>query len=320
MEPLATRAVELLGPDLALGAARAVEHRLAGLFLEGAGARLDEPARAGLRRAAAREAADFERITREAEMVFVALAPLRPVLLKGLALAALWPRPSLRPAGDLDLLLGERELHAAAARLEADGYRQRPRDPGLRLRPSPTGIELTPPPTRRMPVDLHARLFRSVGAGVTAGALRGRSRLSELCGRRVGLLDEADQLVFVLLHAAKHGARAPKWLLDCYVLSRCADDAVWREATLRARASGAGRPFWAAARLLATLPGANVPGAVLRALRPPAWTRPLITRLVRPGPPASRGECYALELILEESLAARLQRFGGILERALANG
>lgn len=318
MEPLATRAVELLGPDLALGAVRAVEHRLAGLYLEGAGAHLDESARALLRRAAAREAADVERMAREAEAVLDALAPLRPVLLKGLALAALWPRPSLRPAGDLDLLLGERDLEAAAARLEADGYRRLPLDPGRRLRPSPTGLELTPPPGRSTPVDLHARLFRSVGAGVGAGALRGRARPSEVRGRTVGLLDEADQLVFVLLHAAKHGARAPKWLLDCYVLSRRAGGAVWREAALRARGFGAGRPFWAAARLVATLPGANVPDAALRALRPPAWTRPLISRLVRPGPPASRWECYALEGILEESVAARLRRVGGILERALA--
>src|SRR5262245_61626350 len=59
VDPLAACAVELLAgrpPELARGAARAVEHRLAGLFLDGASGRLDDATRAALRRAAAREA------------------------------------------------------------------------------------------------------------------------------------------------------------------------------------------------------------------------------------------------------------------------
>lgn len=315
MEPLASRAVELLGTDVARGVARAVEHRLAGLFLEGAGDRLDEARRALLRRVAAREAADVEQTGRDTEAVLDALDPLRPVVLKGLALAAFWPRPSLRPAGDLDLLLGEHELEAAAARLEAAGYQRLPPQRGGRLRPRPTGSTFASPPTRRTSVDIHAYLFRSIGAGVSEEALCRRARPGEVRGRPVRLLDEADQLMFVLLHAAKHGARAIKWLLDCYALSRHAGDHVWRQAAQRAQGFGAGRPFWAAASLLATLPGANVPETVLRGLSPPAWTRPFISRLVHPGPQVSQWEAYALEWILEESLIARVKRVGGILER-----
>src|SRR4051812_45349252 len=93
-----------------------------------------------LRRAAAREAAGAALAEREAASILEALAPLRPAVLKGPALAARWPEPRMRPAGDLDLLLEEESLPRAAAILRQRGFRDAVETPGGRLRAGPTGI------------------------------------------------------------------------------------------------------------------------------------------------------------------------------------
>src|SRR5215831_10488640 len=71
---------------------------------------ISEEARPSLVRAAARQAADAALAERESASILEALAPLRPAVLKGIALSVRWPEPRLRPAGDLDLLVEQAAL------------------------------------------------------------------------------------------------------------------------------------------------------------------------------------------------------------------
>jgi hypothetical protein len=312
-------------PDLARGAVQAARHSLAGLFLEGLGARanaLEPAARQALRRAAQREAADDALFARELADVLARVAPLGPVVIKGRALAALWPRPSLRPPGDLDLLLPQEQLSEAAARLGPLGYRAAQVAAGGGLRARPTGIELIPPAGRRLMVDLHARLFRSVGAGIEGEPMIARARPAEVAGHQVRALDDADRLVYVFVHAAKHAVRELKWLLDLHAVAALSDETAWSAAMARVRSAGALRPFLVAARLAASLPGAARPPL---AIDLPPLSRVLLDRLISVeqslrGARLTRWERYALELLLEERLAPRARRLAGVVERLVRRG
>jgi hypothetical protein len=313
------------GTDLDAAAEIAAARRLAGLFLDGlsrAGARsrLGPAALERLRAAARREAADDRLIARETSAVLELLAPLQPVVLKGRALAFdAWPRPEHRPPGDLDLLAEPRAVGEAAAMLRAHGYRPAPEGRRLPLRPPDTGITLLPPAGRKLVVDLHERLFRSVGHRIDPARLIARARPALLDGHPVRALDEADRLVFLAVHAAKHGVRELKWLLDLHAVAARASEATWQRAVRLARASGTGRPVWAAASLLVGLPGVALDGP-LGALRPPSpWPRLLGALIARDlavaGAAPGRLEKYALELALEPSLGARARMVAGLLAR-----
>src|SRR6185369_7310854 len=134
------------------------------------------------------------------------------------------------------------------------------------LRPSSTGVELLAPEGGFVHADLHTRPFRSVGGRLDGAELLSRARPGRLLGQPVRLLDPADELLYLLVHAAKHGACAPKWLLDLWVATQDFDD--WDSLVERARDAGVTRPAWAAARLVAALPGARLPTDVLSSLRP----------------------------------------------------
>jgi hypothetical protein len=300
----------------------AIAHHLAGLYLDG------EPPLAGdlrsaLHRAAAREAADDLVVEREAGEALAILAPIVPLPWKGRTLAAAhWPRPAMRPAGDLDLLLEPSAVDEAARRLERAGYRRAPADPSGRFRAPPTGIELIPPSGKRMGIDLHARPFRSVGARIALDSLLARAHFSTVAGQRVRLLDPADELHLCFVHAAKHAVASLKWLLDLCAIAAHADGETWQKATSRALESGTGRALFAAAQLAATV-GAAVPEAVFAELAPPAPWRALLSRLfsierARAGHPLDARTRYALELSLEESLAARARAVVGVAERLAA--
>jgi hypothetical protein len=156
------------------------------------------------------------------------------------------------------------------------------------------------------------RVFRSVGARLTADDLLARARPGTLAGQAVRLLDPADELLFVAVHAAKHGLRELKWLLDLRAVADAADEPTWRAAVVRAREAAVTRAFFAAAHLVA----ATRPFGA----RPSRLTRALLARLisvdgaVRGSAPA-RWERYALELLLEESVPARLRALAGVVER-----
>src|SRR5262249_37545489 len=87
----------------------------------------------------------------------------------------------------------------------------------------------------------------------------------------------------------------------------------------RALASRTSRAFWAATRLLSGAE-ARVPLEIARRLRPPAYARVILRRLVvtrfsPPWPTNPRLRAYALQSILEERVGERVVRLAGLIER-----
>src|SRR5262245_43474302 len=286
---LAALAVDLLsGPDrdLALGARRARERRLAGLFLHGVGTRtiatgwvLDTQTRVPLERAARGEEIQDAVAAQEFGIILSLLSGLDPppVVLKGRLLAhQVWPRAWHRPSSDLDLLVGRADAGPVIATLVAAGYRMPHPHPLREI----SGLLLQCPPDRVTPVDLHWRPFRSVGRGIDAEGLLERAQTTTLEGRRVRILDEPDRLLHLLVHSVTHGLRRTKWVLDLYGSALQADVATWREVIRRALASRSTRPVFAAASVIAGLPGSPVDPGLLRSIRPPWPVRPALARLV----------------------------------------
>lgn len=327
---LAQFAVGLLsGPagDVAYGAEEAARRHLSGLFLYGLSTlgssadRLPPATATAIRRSARREAADDAASARETGEILDILHArgLHPVVLKGRGLAlALWPRPCYRPPGDLDLLLERGAIRGAVEALTAAGYHETP----VALRSDFSEAVLLPPAGRLTPVDLHWHLFRSVGSGIDAERFLRRARPALLEGRPMRVLDDADQLLFLLVHAAKHGLRRLKWLLDLYALALRTDTGTWRRAVQRAIASHSSRPVHVSAAFLAALPGVSIDLDILRPLAPARPIRIALARLVTlertlREDPLSQREIHAFEILLEENLPARIRRAARMLRRVL---
>ena len=162
------------------------------------------------------------------------------LVLKGAALAeTVYENVALRPMGDLDLLVRERDLETAGEALLALGYRE---DSGeapdlshhrafVRLLPSGvySAIELhrrpfaTPPFDRALPAD---QLFE-------------RSRLATIGGRTVPVPSDVDMLLHLSGHLVLQHARSERliWVADVDRVARLLNAEMWQEAIERADAS-----------------------------------------------------------------------------------
>jgi Uncharacterised nucleotidyltransferase len=325
---LARLAVDLLsGPagDLVNGAGEATQRGLAGLFLYGlstrdtVGDRLPPATEAATRRGALREVADEAVSVREIGEILEALGRRghHPLVLKGRLLAVdLWPRPHHRPPGDLDLLLEPEEIPDAIEALSASGYRPLP----AWRHPEICSVILQPAAGRLTPVDLHWRLFEMIGSRIETAPILGRARPAMLAGHRVRRLESADELLFLLIHAAGHGFSRLKWLLDLYALALRSDPLTWENAVERALASRTSRPFHVSAAILAALPGLSIDPVLLESIAPARPVRSILARLVRQESavrerPVLQWDRYALHLLLEESLWTRARRATRLLQR-----
>ncbi|HXH12437.1 MAG TPA: nucleotidyltransferase family protein [Alphaproteobacteria bacterium] len=129
---------------------------------------------------------------REIAEVFTLLhaAGVEPVLVKGWAVARLYPQKGLRPYGDLDLCVRSGEYAAAEAVLQ-----------------SPAGKQFN--------IDLHAEFAKLDDHGLEE--LYARSRLVQLGGVDVRILGVEDHLRLLCVHFLRHGAWRPLWLCDVAV-------------------------------------------------------------------------------------------------------
>ena len=116
---------------------------------------------------------------------------IEPVLGKGWAVARLYPRPGLRPYGDVDLYVGPEAAAAARRALQA-------------------------PPAPGAAVDLHGG-FAELDDRPPA-ELFARSQVAALRDCAVRVFGPEDHLRLLALHFMRHGAWRPVWLCDLALL------------------------------------------------------------------------------------------------------
>lgn len=117
-------------------------------------------------------------------------ADVEPILIKGWAVARLYPQPALRPYGDIDLLIRRRDLARAK-----DVVNQQARD---------------------CVVDFHAPTFELADRSLED--LYRRSQLVACGDEQVRVLSPEDHFALLAVHLLKHGAWRPLWLCDVALL------------------------------------------------------------------------------------------------------
>jgi Uncharacterised nucleotidyltransferase len=153
-----------------------------------------------LQRAYVREAAQAVRHQHDIKAVMALLrsAGVDPILVKGWAIARLYPETGLRPYSDIDLCVRP-DQHAAAERVlkgaEGSAY----------------------------PVDLHLGFDHLDDR--TWDELNSRSQIVRLGDQDVRVLGLEDHIHILCVHLLRHGAWRPSWLCDIAVAveSRAAD-------------------------------------------------------------------------------------------------
>ena len=118
-------------------------------------------------------------------------AGVEPILLKGWAIARLYPQPALRPYGDFDLFVRPRDSRAARRVIESEA-------------------------ARGSWVDLHSRLDEL--PETSAEDLFARSQLVACGDEPVRVPGAEDHFALLAIHLLKHGAWRPTWLCDLGLL------------------------------------------------------------------------------------------------------
>ncbi len=258
---------------LVLAAAR---HGLAGFVQQALGRSawtLEEPVRTRLRREALAQAAQALRVKALLGRSLEALASVGvvPVLLKGYGLAArLYPEPLLRATTDVDLLVAEGEVEAAARVLAGLGLRPPGGEAAARARAHEHHLTFSGPAGM---VELHFRALAGYGQTLEAGALLARAEPAVLEGWRVRYLGAEDELVYLALHASNHLLQRLAWLFDLKLLLLARPGLSWPRVVEVARGTAFPHLAWYALEAARRLVGAPVPEEALAALAPPLWQR-----------------------------------------------
>lgn len=244
-------------------------------------------------------AARLQRLTLAA-LSLLEQAGLKPVLLKGLAIAArCYPEPWLRPAVDVDVLVTPESLDPATRALEHAGWTRRTQAPKSSFEYS-KDVAFAAPGGGLL--ELHFGYSADFQARVDVAAMVSRSRVVRLAGRDVRVLSDADDLLLQCVHAAHHGFEGVKWLFDLKLLAMAGPD--WRALPPLAGeyrvASAVGMALREAERRVR----APVPGWLLRELPPGRVRAMAVRRVARSKDPdvASLGT----SLLLADALSAGL--------------
>lgn len=128
-------------------------------------------------------------------------AGIEPILLKGWAIARLYPQSALRPYGDIDLFVRQQDSDTAKRVIESEA-------------------------ARGCWVDLHLRIDEL--ADTPAEDLFARSQLFKCGDEQVRVLGDEDHFGLLAIHLLKHGAWRPTWLCDLgLLLESMPDDFDW---------------------------------------------------------------------------------------------
>ncbi|MBE6945544.1 MAG: hypothetical protein E7459_05595 [Ruminococcaceae bacterium] len=152
---------------------------------------------------------------------------IQALSLKGPMLAiSLYGDPAMRYSRDLDILVDERDLQNACARLEAMGFTEVVdkfhKTPKRRAVQERGGEEMHRVYIRGgICVELHWRLtFRY---HQTFSSLWERHTVRKLLGEDVYCLNPTDELIYLICHGAGHGFSRLRWLVDLYERLGAAD-------------------------------------------------------------------------------------------------
>lgn len=153
---------------------------------------------------------------------------IHPIVLKGPSLASgLYGDPALRPVGDLDLLVDEKDAPVAMMALDAMGYRARGEVmTQWEAQNLMSHLPVLEAPDR-VPVEIHFRLFPKEAPlfpdeeGIWDRAIHG-----ELAGVMSLKLAPADELLYLCGHILRHDSDAHKliWFCDIALLDRTLRD------------------------------------------------------------------------------------------------
>jgi hypothetical protein len=245
-----------------------------------AGPRIPAEVRAGLERdfyvAAARAMVTEWRLVSVLKALQAASVPA--LVIKGAAIAALYPDPALRPYGDLDILVRRTQLNEAVGALERQGYHCT-YSPAWSLE---YGYDVPmASDDGRSVVELHWRLDYSAGMG--------RLPVEDLWGRAVpylvngqpGLqLEPVDTVLHLCAHAAiKHRVHLGlRPLCDLTQITHEWESVRWKTLTRRASDYGLARPVSLMLTLAEKVLGLVVPEEVMSTLLP-AGNTPLPSNL-----------------------------------------
>jgi len=185
-------------------------------------------------------------------------ANVEPILVKGWAMARLYPQKGLRPYGDIDLLIRPQQERVAAEAIASEELRD-------------------------CSVDLHAGAFEVADRRIED--LYARSQLVHCGEEELRVLGEEDHLALIAVHLLKHAAWRPLWLCDLALLIETASSKFDWQVCL---GSDARRANWivsaiGVARELLDANPASEPAAG-RAMAPPwlinavirNWTQPFV--------------------------------------------
>lgn len=208
----------------------------------------------------------------------LAAAQIPVIVLKGPALArTIYPVAALRPYGDIDALVQERNEMAAVAALTGCGFREVPfaLEHATRLRggeiPEAAAFhrEFVSASGQAL-VELHLDPLQ-LGLKPACEAARWRRAVPVPGLPGAQMLCPEDQLVQLSVHAHKHGFGRLIWLKDLDLLLRAHGDRLdWHLVAAVAGEEGVSASVWYSLRLAAVMLGAPVPRPLLTHLRPAA--------------------------------------------------
>ncbi|HYB90311.1 MAG TPA: nucleotidyltransferase family protein [Candidatus Binataceae bacterium] len=190
--------------------------------------------------------------------------------LKGPVLATVaYGDSSLRSFSDLDIMVEKRDIPAAAKLLESRGFEPQSYDPGAFASDFFVANEAE---FRRdddaVSVDLHWRLLPSYYRfGPDGREVWERSAPVELEGVAVRTLAYDDLLLYVCVHASRHGWQTLGQVCDIAQLIRRAANLDWNTLLARAAATGSLRMLRIGLILACDLLGAPAPPAVIASAR-----------------------------------------------------
>ena len=256
---------------------------------------------------------------------------LEPVVLKGAALADRYPDPSLRPMGDIDLLLPPGDHSTAVKALERVGWTVTlPID---RLRHETL---LAHPEVPTLTLELHSGFDRWHNrlTQLDASDLWRRRRPATVLGSQSFIPTPEDELLMLATHAGKpfHSFDRLVWSADLVVVIEAAEaeqELDWEVLRARARKARCSTVL-AVALAQAIRLGADMPAELMAGLPPGGWRRLVLDPvlgfewpLTKPDPVLEHRARYALTeswgqrllLLLGETPREPLRRQPGLIGR-----